>query len=440
MKTGISIKITDGLAVILCSYGIYLIFQGKTYACLGALTAGAYTWFLPRRARGGPNASSLARWIDRYALNLLVLLLIVSALSDFSRHFSRVDFGTFYGNALLLRKEPARLYDLNRQGEVLHDVSGIKQHYLTFVYPPFVALLFVPFTFVSFRTAYYLMLLCNIALLGLSVVCFKDGLRLRYDQFRGMLLCTAAAIPVYVTLVLGHIAFWGLLLLCMFSSDLLTGRTSRAGFWCGLLSYKVILFPIPFLVLVWLRCWKGLAIACGVIGTLGAISVALVGFDGISANYHALRSPSDVSLLPRMHSLRSLTYFLGMGEWAWIVCSVALVGVLWVGFLRGTNKRFAVAGMILCIMLVAPYLQTYDLTLGLISIALIVSECREMTSSKEKTYVIISFVPVAVTLWAQTVGLSWPIMPVVLLGGYIYCIYRAFSARGRGSEAGVYAA
>jgi hypothetical protein len=242
MKAGISIKVTDALAAVLCSYGVYLIFQGKTCACLGALTAGAYTWCLPRRARGDPNASSFARWIDRYALNLLVLLLILSALSDFSRHFSRVDFGTFYSNALLLRKEPARLYDLNRQGEVLQDVSGIKQHYLTFVSPPFVALLFVPFTFVSFRTAYYLMLLCNLALLGLSVVCLKDGLKLRPEQSRVLFLCAAAAVPIYVTLVLGHIAFWGLLLLCMFSSDLLTGRTSRAGFWCGLLSYKVILF------------------------------------------------------------------------------------------------------------------------------------------------------------------------------------------------------
>jgi hypothetical protein len=89
--------------------------------------------------------------------------------------------------------------------------------------------------------------------------------------------------------------------------------------------------------------------------------------------------------------------------------------------------------MILCIMLVAPYLQTYDLTLGLISIALIISECQQMTSSREKMYVSVSFVPVAVTMWIQTVGLSWPIMPVVLLGGYIYCIYRAFNEEDRGN-------
>jgi membrane-bound metal-dependent hydrolase YbcI (DUF457 family) len=92
------------------------------------------------------------------------------------------------------------------------------------------------------------------------------------------------------------------------------------------------------------------------------------------------------------------------------------------------------ASAILCIMLVTPYLQTYDLVLGIIAIALIISESRKITSSIEKSYVLVSFVPVGFALWMQTIGRNWPVMPVVLLGCYAFCIYRARVTHDRDSD------
>jgi hypothetical protein len=431
----ISIRVADVLALVLLSYSVYLCFDGKIVASVVAFSAASFSWFCGKRARAKGQHSLPGRVIDRYALNLAIALLMVAALSDFSRNLTRVDFGMFYSNALLLKRAPDRLYDVYLQADVLKEVSGIKEgHYLTFVYPPFVALLFVPFTLVSFKTAYYLMLFCNVALLCLVVWFLTKRLSLERVQVRALVLCVAAALPVYVTLILGHISFWGLLFLSLFCLDLLDGRDTRAGFWCGLLSYKISLLPVPLVVLMWLGLWRGFAVACGVMAVLAGISIGLVGFPGFLASLWSLRGMSTDSLLPRMHSLRSLTYFLGLGEWAWIALSVLAMAALWLAFARRGDRRWALAAMILSILLVTPYLHTHDLVLGIISLALVISQHPIVTAVEEKAFVLIAFLPVGVSIWLQSAGHMWPLMPVVLLGSFVYCLYRALAGREAGGH------
>ncbi len=439
-KTQRSVRFTDVVALAALAYCVYLGLNGKLFACAVAFTAAAYSWLSGRKVRGGGPGRQLARLVDRYALNVGIVLLIVAALSDFSSHFSRVDFGMFYSNALLLRRSPDRLYDVYLQADVLREVSGIKEnHYLTFVYPPFVAFLFVPLTFFSFKTAYYLMLVSNLAFLCLSVYCLIKLLPLERSQVRALILCFAATLPVYVTLVLGHVSFWGLLLLSMFCADLLGGRNVRAGLWSGLLSYKISLLPIPLVVLMFLGLWRGLALALGVMAVLGGISIGLVGFDAYVTSLRILYGMSNETLLPRMHSLRSLTYFLGLGEWAWVVLSVLVIALLWLAFARNGDRKWTLAAMVLCILLVTPYLHTHDLVLGIVALALVISRNHRMSSAEEKLYVIAAFLPVAVSIWLQSGGRRWPVMPVVLLVFFAYCVFRALSRRGTGIDAEDYA-
>ena len=122
--------------------------------------------------------------------------------------------------------------------------------------------------------------------------------------------------------------------------------------------------------------------------------------------------------------------------WAWIAASVAVVIVLWFAFVKSGGGRWTLAGMILSIMLVTPYLHAHDLVLGIVAVALVISATEKISPGRKKAFVIVSFVPVAVSLWTQTVGLRWPVVQVILLGCFVYCAYRAFSG-GRQGETGV---
>ena len=90
--------------------------------------------------------------------------------------------------------------------------------------------------------------------------------------------------------------------------------------------------------------------------------------------------------------------------------------------------------MVLSILLVTPYLHTHDLVLGIISLALVISQYPAITSVKEKAFVIVAFLPVGVSIWLQSAGHRWPLMPVVLLGFFVYCLYRSLTNREAGGH------
>jgi hypothetical protein len=85
----------------------------------------------------------------------------------------------------------------------------------------------------------------------------------------------------------------------------------------------------------------------------------------------------------------------------------------------------------LSILLTTPYLHTHDLVLGLIALALVISRHGDISPSQEKLYVIIAFLPVGISIWLQSIGRRWPVMPVVLLGFLTYCVYRALDRQSK---------
>src|SRR5437773_8599225 len=86
----------------------------------------------------------------------------------------RSDFTMFYASGLLLRESPAQLYDPERQAEAESKATGLDirpdtANFTPFGYPPITAVLFVPFTWFKYRTAYFLMVFVNAIILAVAL-------------------------------------------------------------------------------------------------------------------------------------------------------------------------------------------------------------------------------------------------------------------------------
>ncbi|MCC6931918.1 MAG: DUF2029 domain-containing protein [Deltaproteobacteria bacterium] len=69
------------------------------------------------------------------------------------------DFIAFYVAGKILQKDTSKLYDVSHQLSLQKALLGselAKKHQLPFIYPPLVAYLFAPLSYVSFKSAYYL--------------------------------------------------------------------------------------------------------------------------------------------------------------------------------------------------------------------------------------------------------------------------------------------
>ncbi|HEU0369675.1 MAG TPA: glycosyltransferase 87 family protein, partial [Candidatus Acidoferrum sp.] len=93
-------------------------------------------------------------------------LFVGITLLNFTTNKDNLDFSEFYGAAQMVRQGHGKdLYDLDLQAEFQSRVAAVHAVYLR---PPFETLLFVPLTYVSYRTAYTLWTLANVAFLALA--------------------------------------------------------------------------------------------------------------------------------------------------------------------------------------------------------------------------------------------------------------------------------
>jgi hypothetical protein len=421
-------RIPDAVGIILVALGCYLAFgnEQSSYSSAMLFICGLAGFSLRRREHSCRIVRLLARCVFAYAPTAVILLAVVATLSDFGRHYTRTDFGMFYSTALQLRTDPAHLYDVNVQQQTLRAVTGdLENHYLSFPYPPFVAALFVPLTYLSFRNAYAVMVGVNLVLVTATVYLLCVSLCRTRGQKVTLILATSVLLPVYINLILGQMAFVGLLLYSAFAIDVLKGRETRAGIWAGLLSYKLMLVPIPLIFLLLRRAWRGLFVAIAIMSLLLGLSFLLVGVDGMLGNLGVMMSMMDASLIPRMQSLRALTHALAMPVAVYWLLALLIVIALWAAERRQGEQGWLMAGAVLATMLISPYVQTYDLSLGVLAIALAVSCMHVIPDSKRTALMLVAFAPGLAGVAGQVTGRNWPAVPAAVLLLFAYCIYRA---------------
>ncbi len=348
----------------------------------------------------------------------------------------RADLMIFYGAALLAKTAPSHLYDIDAQGEAQKvatglEISGRDIDFLPYPYPPFVAFLMVPFTFLPYKTAYAVMLLINFLTLGLCVWLLSARLQLNRDANEAMVLCTAASISVYATLLEGQVSFFALLFFILVVTNLRAGNDARAGTWAGFLAFKPTLLPIWLYWFAIRRQWRALAYAIGVGVAMLAASILLVGVDGI-LRYIDLsrRMMSDVPTArpDDMPTVRALTYFFGVSDSWWLVTVGILLLVLWKTKLPNDWEYCLV---IMVSILTAPYMQPQETVVLLIVFAIILLHTK---MSWTTTWALVAFTlwhAVARKLFGGTGGNHWPVMPITFILLTAYLFHRARNAERR---------
>ena len=205
------------------------------------------------------------------------------------------DFRLLYSGAWMVRNgQGSVLYDFAKQKLVQDAIVGFRDFPIPFTHPAFETLIFVPISYLSYQSAFYVWMACNVAML---LACFV-ALRPELDELRMMwpLLPTAifvGFIPLSVALMQGQDSILMLLLLTFayvaqrrqngWLSGLLVGM--------GVFRFQIVL-PIAFLFLLWRR-WR-FVLAFGFSSLIsGLLCIWVSGVNGLLGYYDLLRGMSS---------------------------------------------------------------------------------------------------------------------------------------------------
>ena len=165
---------------------------------------------------------------------------------------------------------------------------------LPYVHLPYEALLFAPFTLMSYRDAFIGFLSLNLVLLGASYILLrKQMLRtLRLWRWFPFLFFVVGFAPVSATLLQGQDSLLTLLLFLAALVSLDSDREITAGLFSGLALYKFqLVLPIVALLLIWRRWGFALGAAISTLTVL-ALSAAVSGVSGLTQYFLSLRDIS----------------------------------------------------------------------------------------------------------------------------------------------------
>ena len=293
------------------------------------------------------------------------------------------DFTIFVTGAHILTSgQGADLYDLTTQAEVQRDLGGgvrFPGGVLPFNYPPYVAMLFVPLSWVSPDIAYYLW----IAILWGVLMALALSMRARYHQWQGVpmppiyLLALFSFVPVYEALLMGQMS---LVLLALWWWAFAAWRQSNwalLGVAVGLAAFKpqmVILLCVALLVQ---KNWRALLYAALTQAVLWGVAVLLAG-PRIITSYVAMLQLSSTTtgslgFSPEvMPNLRGLLTIIGLppglvlqlAMLSWLL-SIAAVALIW----RASwplPTRFGIT-TVLAVML-SPHLYIHDASLLVLAV------------------------------------------------------------------------
>jgi len=341
-----------------------------------------------------------------------VLLTAPSGKNDTKRS---LDFTEFYvAGQMVCEGMGGRLYDLGLQAEKQSPVAPIHAFYLR---PPFEAILFIPLTFVAYRTAYAIWVLVSVGLL--AGACFLivriTGVAEAVSQYtRGMIVDFGLLLVIFLTfgpsfncLLIGQDTMLLLMVYTLVFIALKSRRDLAAGglLACGLFKFHLV---VPFVIIFLIRRrWRFLTGFAAVGGLLMLISVLVSGW-GVFNSYAGMFLNSKYRFLMGFEpqyaaNIRGLVYLLAR-ERVPVIVSFALVVslsvvLLWIVARRWENEDcdLSFSAGLLGTILTGYHLFIYDLTLLLLAIAITCGElARRRTLLGQRSLagiLIIFFVP-----------------------------------------------
>ena len=383
------------------------------------------------------------KWINRLKAAAIGIGLALSALTV--RHWygtfmvghppcadCRADFPGFYTAARLIWQAPDRLYAYDDQLAIQKTIDGrIGNSILPFAYPPFTAMVLMPLGWLSFRSAFIAMTLANGLLLAAILRSLFQRLDLGKEGKTWLLLSAFCNAGVHTVMLQGQTSLMLLFVLTGFMLSMSRQKDS-AGFWAGMVFLKPQLLAVPFIALFFQRRWRAFLIATMVLATLCALSVLVVGTGAIAEYLGLLQfygtTESGFGSYPKdMHNLRALVQYLVAFEharylWLGLVAPIG-ISAMWMN----TRARGEAAwcplwiGNFMAITLLTPHLYLHDLAFLIVPCALVLKLRRESPSPLLcLSLILLGVLPILSSLFATAVP---PIMPFILLAGFLWSLY-----------------
>ena len=306
----------------------------------------------------------------------------------------RTDFRSQYTAGYMMRSGNAhRIYDYGAQLFFQNQLISARDLALPFDHLPYEALLFAPFSYLPFKTAYLAMVAFNLAVLGQSVRLMRrwtPTLDRLYPWQSSVMAITF--LPTALALMQGQDSI--LLLFCLATAFLALegGSEFLAGVLVslGLFKFQIVL-PIALLFFLWRR-WRFTAgFSLSATGLIAA-SVAIIGREAAKSYFHLLFSMSvglssseDQARLGTppifMPNLRGLVFGLLIHRMpmAWVQVGIVALSVtcLVVAFVGGSRVRKG--NSLLVAMLagaaVSYHFHLHDMTILLLPILAWLDQC-----------------------------------------------------------------
>jgi alpha-1,2-mannosyltransferase len=305
-----------------------------------------------------PRRWTAAAWI---AVTLpFALLNVLQWLSSIRRDDIYTDFGGYYALAWLgLHHGWSALYDLDLQRQAWSAIGPVTWY--PNMYPPLVAWVAVPFTWLPFPAAYALWSLLIVALLVASWWLAAGGERL----VKAAQVCAAVSLlPVGFGLRIGQVVFLDLaaVVACWFL------LTRRKDVWAGLALTVIAIKPqVAFLVpLAILAHGRGRAFAAWAVATfvIGAFELLSVGPAAVQVYLVRVMTASAHPAVLGLQLDQSLPGLLGHGPGALgaqlaIVAAVGWIALRW----RRSGIEVPIAAALIGSLLATPFLHVEDFTM-----------------------------------------------------------------------------
>ena len=327
----------------------------------------------------------IVAWLIYVCLMFAVTLVILPA-----KVISCTDFHVFYSAGLLARTDPTHLYNphLQLQTELNTSPDCLSA---PFIQLPYEALLFAPFSSVSYRAAYFLFLLLNLVLIVPCFLLARAEFSRPIDPWQpraGFMLFVF--LPLSIALKEGQGSVRLLLLCCAVWHELKRKHDFTGGLLLGLSLFKMqVALPLALLLIIWRgrRVFAGFLVAAAMILGVSCWFVGLAGMQGYGRML--LRSTllggenATEQLVTAMYpvaqaNLRGLLYGCG-GKYLphslllGLTFLLSLALLMWTVYLvrKEQDQGTAFAAAIIGALLLSYHIHIYDLTVLLLPIALL---------------------------------------------------------------------
>jgi Glycosyltransferase family 87 len=255
-----------------------------------------------------------------------------------------VDFTGFYTAGKILNEQPPhRVYDLDLQDQILHEVfPGLRpETKLPYVYPPFFTLVFRPLALLPYAWAclVWMLALACLYLVGFALI-WRSLSAIPSGEWSMVLLLTLSFQPCVDCWLSGQTSAFGFVALALALYCERSGRPFAVGLCLALCLYKPTLVWLPILMMAVAR--RGWVLGGAAVGglILAGISLLVVGWRGCLAYAHLAHA------FTRLINAESI----GFPVWKYIDLHNFL------GSLLGRQSPYRTALWIACAVLVLPRL------------------------------------------------------------------------------------